>query len=310
MPERPNIYLDNPDPLSSVLSKLQLSAEVYVNGEFCGDWAVDTSGNRRIPFHLIGKGEAWLHFEGKEPQQLKTGSLIIFPHDSSHIISSSVKKPASKTVNAPLISTGSNITNMICGFFDFNNKAVLPLLDSLDSVLIVDIEKKAHNSTVPAVKTLLHLLLMELKREAAGFYAAINQLAYLLFIEIIRLQILEKKVDKGLISAMFDPKISLSLAAIHNAPEKQWTLESLANESIMGRSSFAQRFSELVGVTPMQYLTNWRMLEATKLLSEKASMPVSDVAELCGYRSSIAFQKAFKNNMGITPAVYRKQNKT
>ena len=61
------MYLDEPDALSTMLSRLSLSAEVYVNADFCGAWAVDTSGSRRIPFHLIGRGRAWLHLDGEPP---------------------------------------------------------------------------------------------------------------------------------------------------------------------------------------------------------------------------------------------------
>ena len=79
MSNNPNIFLDNPDALSSVLSRLDLKADVYVNGDFCGAWAVDSSGSRRIPFHLVGRGEAWLHLEGEPVQLLSSGGHPDYP---------------------------------------------------------------------------------------------------------------------------------------------------------------------------------------------------------------------------------------
>ncbi|AQA19611.1 hypothetical protein BST95_16590 [Halioglobus japonicus] len=81
------MYLDDPDPLSVLLTRLELSAKVYVNGMFCGTRAVDTGGSRRIPFHLIGSGEAWLHFESEVPQKLQVQDLVVFPRDAHQIIS-------------------------------------------------------------------------------------------------------------------------------------------------------------------------------------------------------------------------------
>ena len=93
MSDSPSIYLGDPDALSSVLSRLQLNAEVYSDGDFCGTWAVDTSGSRRIPFHLIGRGEAWLHVNGQPPQMLSCGDLVIFPRDTQHVMAGSREIP-------------------------------------------------------------------------------------------------------------------------------------------------------------------------------------------------------------------------
>ena len=97
MSNRPELTIKNPDPLSAILTSLQLHAEVYVNADFCGAWAVDTSGSRRMPFHLIGQGEAWLHIEGKPPQRLSTGDLVVFPHDTAHVIAYSEQPPKGRT---------------------------------------------------------------------------------------------------------------------------------------------------------------------------------------------------------------------
>ncbi|MEH6552010.1 MAG: AraC family transcriptional regulator [Pseudomonadales bacterium] len=303
MSKNPNMYLDNPDALSSVLSKLQLNAQVYSDGDFCGAWAVDTSGSRRIPFHLIGRGEAWLHMDDRPTQMLSSGDLVIFPGDKQHVIASSSEKPPQGLINSEVPINQKPMTNLVCGFFEFKNKSAWPLLDSLAAVIVIDLSDMNISSVI---RGLIDLMVAELDRRAPGFYTVINHLAYLLFVEVLRLQIQQGKVDSGLLAALFDSKISRALSAMHSYPGRRWTLESLAAEAAMGRSSFAHQFNELTGIPPMQYLTSWRMQEAKTLL-QTTTLSLAHIAEQCGYESEVAFRKAFKKTVGTPPGAVRRR---
>lgn len=303
MSNRPKSYLEDPDALSSVLSRLDLKAEIYVNGDYCGTWAMDTSGSRRIPFHLIGRGKAWLHMGSQPKQILSSGDLVVFPHDDHHIVASSSIPPPKEIINAEIKEQAGSSTNVVCGFFEFQNKAAWPLLDSLPSVILLDLTEQ---STNPHIRIIIELIINELREERAGYYAVINKLAYLLFIQIIRQQIMTGKLEAGLLVAMFDNKISKALAMIHAHPEKSWTLGSLAQQAAMGRSSFASRFNELVGIPAMQYLTVWRM-QAAKQLLETTAQSMLDISEQCGYESEAAFRKAYKKVTGETPGSTRRK---
>lgn len=296
MSESPNIFLDSPDPLSSLLNQLDLDAQIYANGDYCGAWAVDVSGKRHIPFHLIDTGEAWLHMDNAPSTLLSPGTLVVFPRDDKHLISNSQVPPAPQIVNQGS-GEGSEVTRLICGYFEFRHKAAWPLLDALDKVIVLDIEKIA---AAPYLNTLITWILSELDQQAPGHYAALKQLAHILFIHILRQQMSQQGIQTGLLNALFDPKISLALQAMHNQPQHKWTLESLASTSAMGRSSFAHKFHQLVGVPAMHYLTQWRMQLASRLLKE-GTHTIVDIAEKCGYESEAAFRKAFKKNQGITP---------
>ena len=302
MSNSPNFYLDDPDALSAVLSQLQLSAQVYSDGDLCGEWALDTSGSRSIPFHLVGKGEAWLHVEGEPPRNLSAGDLVIFPRDTQHVVAHTSDKPQASLINAGTVTDEGPTTHVVCGFFEFKNQAAWPLLDSLSPVILMDLSDLSMSSTI---RSLIELMVAELKQRAPGFYSVINHLAYLLFIQVLRQQIQQGKVDAGLLAALFDKKISNALSVMHNHPERHWSLETLANEAAMGRSSFAQRFNELTGLPPMQYLTAWRMQKAKNLLATTKATIV-DIAEQCGYESEAAFRKAFKKTVGMPPGQLRK----
>lgn len=296
------MYLDSPDALSVLLQKLELHAEVYVNGDFCGAWAVDTSGSQRLPFHLVGEGKAWLHFQGQPVKALSSGDLVLFPHDDSHAISSSTEAPDQECVNAEMVDNGDPITNMVCGFFEFKNKATIPLLNALPAAIVL--QKKELDSQ-PIIRRLIELMLNELRQTQPGYYAVVDQLAYLLFVQILRQQIESNALNTGLLAALFDRKIGKAINCIHLNPAAKWTLEGLAEKCAMGRSSFSQHFNELVGISAMQYLTHLRMQEATQLL-QKTDLALAQIAEKCGYDTDASFSKAFKKVTGISPGAMRK----
>jgi AraC family transcriptional activator of mtrCDE len=302
MPKTPNIYLDAPDPLSVLLSKLSLSAEIYVNGNFCGTWAVDTGGSKRIPFHLIGSGTAWLHLEGQKPQSLSSHDLVIFPHDAHHVISNSPDRPSPNKVNAPMSNDGDT-TNMICGFFEFKNPALFPVLNSLPPTVLL---KSDAGETGERIESLVALMLKELNSTRPGFYTVIDQMAFLIFIEVLRKQMEDSTLGDGLLSALFDARLGRALNAIHQQPEYLWTLESLAEEALMSRSSFANAFSKMVGLSPIKYLTMWRMTEARRLL-QSTQLSVAQIAEKSGYESEAAFRKAYRNTLGEPPGAVREK---
>ncbi len=302
MSDRPSVFLDNPDALSSVMRQLGLSANIYVSGEFCGTWAVDTSGSRRMPFHLVSSGNAWLHFQEREPVRLAEGNLVLFPHDDKHILANSEKRPDDCSVNASLPTPDGSGTHIICGFFEFTNRSAWPLLDSLSELIVLETES---GEKAEYLKPIINLLIGELNQDEPGMYAVIEHLAHLLFIQIIRHQIHTGVIRSGLLAALFDPKISMALSVIHNQAEQAWGLESLAGVCALSRSAFAQKFQELVGMPAMKYLTHWRMQQASHLL-QSTQLSIAEIAEQCGYESDPAFRKAFRNTTGNTPGQVRR----
>src|SRR5260370_42321904 len=100
---------------------------------------------------------------------------------------------------------------------------------------------------------------------AAGSGLVVNRLADLLFIHSIRgyIESQPEARKNGLLRAIFDRQIGVALKSMHEKVEHPWTVESLAAACGMSRSAFAVRFKDLVGETPLEYLTSWRMQKAT-----------------------------------------------
>jgi transcriptional regulator GlxA family with amidase domain len=129
----------------------------------------------------------------------------------------------------------------------------------------------------------------------------------MLFIHSIRAHIgsHSEACKSGLLRAIFDPQIGAALKSMHEKVEYPWTVESLAAACGMSRSAFAVRFKHLVGETPLEYLTSWRMQKATRLL-QKGDKKLFEVAKSVGYYSDASFSKAFKRAFGVAPREYRR----
>jgi AraC-like DNA-binding protein len=133
----------------------------------------------------------------------------------------------------------------------------------------------------------------------------LRRLTELFFIKIIRVWMGQQQHDSpGWLGALKDQAISDALGLMHESPAHKWTVQNLAESVALSRSAFSARFTELVGEPPMTYLTRWRMLKAAQMLKNKAD--VGAIAESLGYESEAAFRKAFKREVGMPPAQYRK----
>jgi AraC-like DNA-binding protein len=127
------------------------------------------------------------------------------------------------------------------------------------------------------------------------------RLAEVLFIEVLRLYMNGQSAGRTGWPAWATRIVGAALNALHKRQAHAWTLEELAREAGISRSVLAERFRQLVGSSPMQYLTHWRMLMAANLLC-RSSAPLARIAEDVGYQTDTAFSRAFRREYGAPPA--------
>jgi transcriptional regulator GlxA family with amidase domain len=154
------------------------------------------------------------------------------------------------------------------------------------------------------VAPVLALLADETARQRPGGSAMVSRLCDLLVVEALRAWLAAAPPRDAWLAGLRDPQIAAALERIHTAPERPWTVDSLARAAGMSRSRFAQRFAELVGEPPLQYLTGWRLCYATELL-DGSDDSLRVIAQRSGYGSEAAFGKAFKRRFGMSPGTYR-----
>lgn len=176
-----------------------------------------------------------------------------------------------------------------------------PLIQALPGLTIIRGEELLIQH---GLKNTLDLLTSEYTSNQPGSQIVVNKLTEILLVELIRINFGRSR-ENGFIAALADKKISKALELLHGTPENPWTLEILAKEVAMSRASLASRFKLLVGKTMFDYLSALRMEKAKVLLLEP-DLPLYQVANRVGYDSDLAFTKAFKRLLGMTPTSYRK----
>lgn len=288
------------DLLSSVLSAYNLRAGIYEHPAVCGDYQFGTSGDGHAGFHLIGSGYCYIHLRTGEPIRLDAGDLVVLPHDDWHMLRPDEKPPDERGIRQARDPDGP-FTSLLCGHFDFDTGRRNPILDALPDLIVI----RSHEAG-DRMQHLAKLMLIEVEGHEPGHAPVLNRLADTLFVMVVRHHVFFTDADKrGLIAALADVRLRRALDAMHRQPGERWTLELLAAEAAMSRSVFAERFNEVVGTTPIEYLTRWRMVQAERMLRDPRAS-VTGVMEDVGYQTEAAFRKAFKRVHGYGPGRLRR----
>lgn len=296
------------DPLSGVLALLKpqsLSSGGFVVPE---DIAIFFPKHQGIKCYAVLAGQCWLAVEGvPEPVLLNAGDCFLLPRGMPFRLTTDLSlEPVhytqafarlSKNGDAPLVAEGARY--IAGGFFGFAGSHAEMLLHSLPP--IVHIRREADKA---AMRWALERMREELSDPQPGSSLIAQQLAYSMLIQALRLHLADDaSAGHSWLSALSNKHMSIAIASIHNEPEHPWTLQSLAERVGMSRSVFALRFREIVGATPMEYLTRWRMLLAADRLKNSSEGLVA-IAHSLGYQSESAFGKAFRRIMGCSPRQY------
>lgn len=293
------------DALTAVLSLLRLRARVFLHARFCGVWAVDTSGQQKAAFHVVAHGGCWLHLgTGEGPLPLQAGDLLVLPRDAPHRISSLATPPGPDVpLNQPAAADDpAPSTGLICGYFEFGSRAWNPIIEALPEVIVV---RGAAGAERGSVDVLLGLMVDEAAQARPGSDVMLDRLGDALFIQVVRTVMRRASPDGGYLAALADRRLGAAFRGMHAEPARAWTLDTLARTAGMSRAAFARRFRDQVGMTPLAYLTRWRMQLARACLDDPA-LAMIDVAEHAGYASEAAFSRAFKREFGLAPGACRR----
>ena len=296
------------DPLSEVLALMK--PQLYVAGGFAvlGDVAIHFPKHQGIKCYAMLSGQCWLIVEDvPEPVRLNAGDCFLLPRGLPFTLTTDLSlEPVHYTVvrarlgmtsEAPGVTEGARY--IAGGHFALTGGHAEMLLHSLPP--IVHIRRESDKA---AMRWSLERMREELRDPQPGGSLITQQLAYTMLIQALRLHLTDAaSAGRGWLSALSDKHMSIAIASMHNDPGYPWTLQSLAERVGMSRSTFAQKFKDTVGESPMEYLTRWRMLLAGDKLVNSTE-PVSVISLAMGYESEAAFSTAFKRVMGCSPRQY------
>ncbi|HUI59898.1 MAG TPA: AraC family transcriptional regulator [Steroidobacteraceae bacterium] len=313
------------DALSETLRVVQLVGAIFINARFTAPWCyqspradsaaplLEPGAERVVIFHLITEGECYVEMGDAEPVHLIAGDVVVFPDGHAHRMTSRPGIPPARGARlADVLARrprqiayggGGRATRLVCGYLACDARLARMLLQGLPALLRVNVRG---SSAGIWLESSVKYALAEARSPRPGGAGVLAKLAEVLFIEVLRLYMNEEGEGRtGWLAGVGDRIVGGALNALHRDPAQAWTLEELARAAGTSRSVLAERFQQLVGSSPMQYLTQWRMLLASNLL-RRSNAPLARIAEAVGYQTDTAFSRAFRREFGAPPAAWRR----
>ena len=309
---------ESADPLGEMLHMLRLTGTLYCRGEFTVPFSIQIPELEGVmTFLVVTSGQCWLQVTDAEPRLLDQGNLALIPHGVPHAISSDTDLKSEPLFDLPIekISDryecmrhggGGDMTRTMYGVVRFDDVAAQHLLRLLPQTIYID---GWHEEAGGWLQSTLRFIASEAASLKPGGETVITRLADVVVIQAIRSWLENSpEADRGWLGALRDRQVGRALALIHKDPANDWGVASLAEAVAMSRSAFSARFTQLVGVSPGRYLTDWRMqIARTRLLD--STDPVAAIASDLGYKSEAAFCRAFKRTFEVSPGGIRRASR-
>lgn len=317
------------DVLSDVLRAVRLTGAVFFDIDAGAPWvgesppteaiaaAIMPEAQHVISFHAVVSGSCWamLGDASLPPIRVAAGDVVVFPRGSSNVMSSTpgvrgkpnmamYYRPINEHLPFKVIhgGAGDERTRFICGYLGCDSHPFNPLLLSLPEILCA---RKPRDGSGWMTELFLHAV-AEGSSGRAGADTVLAKLSELMFVEVIRTHLESlPEGSGGWLAGIRDRQVGEALKQIHSRPAGDWTLEKLARASGCSRSSLADHFARYVGVSPMQYLAQWRMQLAVRRL-ETQGISIAQAGAEVGYESEAAFNRAFKRLVGMPPGTWRR----
>lgn len=264
------------DRLSPFFSHFSLSARVFFSGKLCGtssDHVTTTAGH----LHVLRSGELKILQPPGPPTIINEPAVLFYPRPAAHTFQ-------------------SDNADILCTFVEFGAGMMNPLVISLPQLLVVPL------ASIPELVPTIELLFTEAFDLRDGRQAAVDRLAEYFLILLLRSAISSRHLQAGIFLALSDAHLSKAFDAIHELPEKSWTLEELARIAGMSRARFAAHFRATTGQTPFKYLALWRIGVTQSLLKKGHSLKM--VAPSVGFTSAEALIRSFTQHVGTSPMAW------
>lgn len=312
------------DALSDVLRTIRLSGGAFLQAEFTAPWCISSSVEPQdcapfllepkeiILYHFVVDGSLLVQVPGTAAVTAAAGQVIILPRNEEHRLGSRLDLPLVRGVDLVTRSPsdgwmrvahggGGEATRIICGFLGYDAGQGNPLIAALPSVLILDLRR----GVSAWIESTFRFAAEQIADGRAGSETVIAKLSELLFVEAVRAYLDTLPVEQtGWLAGLKDPFVGRCLGLLHGRVAEPWSLDALSREVGLSRSALAERFVRLLGEPPMHYLTRWRMQVAARHL-QGSQLTIGRVAEVVGYESESAFNRAFKRAFGHPPAFWR-----
>ena len=282
----------------------------FVSG--AGRWAVQYPAFGHPGFALMLHGACWLQVEGSEPLPLEAGDYVLLPATPAFRMGSDLKTMKHPTLRAAEGAPAAEVrhgpageaaaTRMLGGYFLLDPTNAPLLLALLPPVVHI----KPSDPGAERLAWIARAVADECTAERPGGEAILTRLVEIMLVEALRWLPARHGPDgqpPGLFAGLADARMAKALRRIHDDVARRWTIEELAQAVGMSRAAFAARFTQVLGVPPMEYALRWRMALAKDMIWHDG-LALGEVAHAVGYQSASAFSAAFQRTVGVAPGSF------
>ncbi|MBS0966469.1 AraC family transcriptional regulator [Acetobacter okinawensis] len=302
------------DPLSEALSLLKPRSFVSAGLDAGSEWSLSFSAYEGIKFNFVHKGTCWLILPGRSVSvKLERGDCFLLTGGDPFILASDPNlAPQPSEIVYGHLKDGIAVCEpggdffLIGSRFIFDHGASNALFGEFPSVILI----KRDLPQAEILRWSIERVVAESVNYGAGSDLVRAHLFHVMFVQVLRMfSATDESPPSSWLRLLLSEELSSSVNSIHTEPQKKWTVQKLANISGMSRSAFAAKFKKISGLTPIDYLTRWRVYNAARKMDSE-DKAVSDIALSVGYESEGAFRVAFQRVMGVSPKHYRRRNLT
>jgi AraC-like DNA-binding protein len=304
------------DAISELLDTVRLNGVICAKVELTAPWGFRYAPVPGATFYVIKAGTAWLELAGAPPLLLAAGDYVALPHGSAHVLRDSLSTTpepfvlpdgdpglAPRTIS---VGGGGAPTALVAGQLQLDRARAKGLLRVLPDALHV---AGVDGEPADALRPLTIASAREAHQGGPGSAASLTRLAEMLFVQAARAEIARTGDDDAMFRRLADaPGVAAALRLVRAHPAAPWSLAELSAKVGMSRSSFAAGFKQVLGESPMQYVTSLRMARGAELL-RAPGLSITEVAFQVGYASEIGFSRIFKRHFGVAPGAYRQSRR-
>lgn len=305
------------DVLAEVMHLLRTKGRLYGRLEFTAPWGFVFPGDKGICL-MVTRGACFLGVDQQALVPLVGGDFVFLPAPHSYSLRSSPETAVRSILDVLSPETfqqarfftaggGGMLTSVIAGCFTFATPESEWLVKYLPPIIHVS-ASDAHSP--PWFQSTLQFIATEIMQDLPGSSVIVDRLAEVIFVQAMRtrIQLPYPEGNPSWLRGLADPHIGAALQLMHAEPGRAWTVPELARQVSMSRSAFAARFRTLVGDTPLNHLTQWRMVRAASMMRDHRPLKLAAIAVAVGYESESAFGKVFRRVLGMSPGQYRQNH--
>jgi AraC-like DNA-binding protein len=301
------------NPFDEIVGEMSVESSLYARFQLRAPWGIRFTTGDQARLLIVSGGTCWLVTDGTNaPVPLASGTCMILKAGVEFIL---VDAPGRDIVRCEtlidahdggLVEHGGEgeMIELVSGRFSFDPVAAEPLVSLMPDLFYTRMEQ-GHADLLTGT---LRLMGLETARGELGAGLVVDRLGDALFIQALRAFCREHGAGAGgsWIAGLADRRLQRAIRAIHADLQRPWTVEEMAREAGLSRSSFAANFRTVVGEAPLDYLTGWRMYRAKVLLASSDENLVH-IANLVGYESEVSFSRTFSRRVGVSPGRWRQE---